>query len=747
MALGSDDSVNIIVKATAEGSGVKETTNDLNSLSKSATTTEVSLSKLSGAVATGDAIYNAFSRTLNSVKNFVTDSYKAYEEQEVAIARLQAGINNVRSATDKHIGALLEQAKALQQVTRFSDEQYISAQGILSTFQLNQRAIATLTPLLADMSEGIAHISGGMPDLEENAKLVAKAIGGEDTAGLSGALRRNGVMLNAHQTELLKTGDFQQRLSTITQVLNDNFKGMAVAAGDTAAGSMAKLHNTIRDVKESVGQVEVAISSGLIGSLIHLIGANGQAITSFIVAGIAATGAAAGLFLVAKAISALSIQGLIATFTNPLILGLTAVAALAGVVVYKAMGDFQKKMADTQKTSTALADGLGSAIPKGAGAASGAMKDLKDKLADVDDQMNKSNSNFQQRLAEMLNGHETKVKDLRAQLDTENQDFKDIQFKKEITFKDSQKIIVDTHAKKIQDLEDQYQKELKNAKGADAQKLADLEVALADENRAYADQQAQKKQQYDDDVKAAKDAHDKKTSDLQKQIDEETALLNKHAGDIASIRNVTMLDEIDKLKQTHVEELKSFAKQKDDIIKSSKATTAGVADSWNGLANTLSANDGAFSGIGTKLGDSMGNALKDAIKNSLTDVGKGIVHWVDAGLLATGDSLKNAFNTKDTRSLSTIWQQAQDTAVWNHRATGGNVTAGQPYMVGENKDGSMNSTTELFVPNTSGRIIPADQTQQMLGGKGMQITQNNTIYTQFDMDIAARELGWRLANA
>lgn len=174
---------------------------------------------------------------------------------------MQAGINNVKSATDKNIDSLLKQASALEANTRFSDEAVVSAQGILTTFQLNQRAIAALTPRLLDMSEGLARVTGEMPDLEGNAILVAKALGGEDVVGLVGALRRVGVVMTQAQTEMLQTGNMEQRLATITKVLDQNFKGMSEAAGSTGAGAMAKLRNAINNLQEQFGG---AISKAII---------------------------------------------------------------------------------------------------------------------------------------------------------------------------------------------------------------------------------------------------------------------------------------------------------------------------------------------------------------------------------------------------------------------------------------------------------------------------------------------------
>lgn len=52
------------------------------------------------------------------------------------------------------------------------------------------------------------------------------------------------------------------------------------------------------------------------------------------------------------------------------------------------------------------------------------------------------------------------------------------------------------------------------------------------------------------------------------------------------------------------------------------------------------------------------------------------------------------------------------------RASGGPVSAGNPYFVGENRDGSLNSTSELFVPRTSGTIVNSSDLQSMLGKSG-----------------------------
>lgn len=212
-----------------------------------------SFGQMAAAVATGTAIFETLKSVTFGVVGVFTDSIEAFEKQELATVRLRTGINNVKTATDKNIDSLLKQATALEKNTRFSDEAIISAQGILTTFQLNQKAISAITPRLLDMSEGLARVTGEMPDLEGNAILVAKAIGGEDVVGLVGALRRVGVVMTQHQTDLLTTGNMQTRLATITEVLDNNFRGMAESAGTTTAGKIAILQNAINNLQEQLG--------------------------------------------------------------------------------------------------------------------------------------------------------------------------------------------------------------------------------------------------------------------------------------------------------------------------------------------------------------------------------------------------------------------------------------------------------------------------------------------------------------
>lgn len=81
-------------------------------------------------------------------------------------------------------------------------------------------------------------------------------------------------------------------------------------------------------------------------------------------------------------------------------------------------------------------------------------------------------------------------------------------------------------------------------------------------------------------------------------------------------------------------------------------------------------------------------------------------------------------------------------------AKGGPLGAGEASIVGDNPDGSLNSTSELFVPNTPGNIVSAGQTQDalrsLLGGGGRpavsQYVDNSTHITNLPAGFSDRSV-------
>lgn len=101
---------------------------------------------------------------------------KSAQEAEQAQMRLESSVRGSYGASSNAIKAFEAQAKAIQKVTVAADEDVMGIQAMLVQFGLTQRQVLTLTPLVVDISRkwGIDYVSA--------AKAVSKAADGKATA-------------------------------------------------------------------------------------------------------------------------------------------------------------------------------------------------------------------------------------------------------------------------------------------------------------------------------------------------------------------------------------------------------------------------------------------------------------------------------------------------------------------------------------------------------------------------------------
>ena len=185
----------------------------------------------------------------------VKKSIDKFFVQEKAVARLDAALANVQGNTAGASRRLQELAAALQKTTTFGDEQIISAQAMLSTFQLTEKQITAITLILLDMAAATEKATGQSADLEAIAIALGKGFTGQ-----AGSLSRYGVVLS---DTTKKSGDFND----IIRDLDSNFKGIAESIGNTTAGRMTKLGNKIGDIQEKLGEFLVVAGEPFIGFL------------------------------------------------------------------------------------------------------------------------------------------------------------------------------------------------------------------------------------------------------------------------------------------------------------------------------------------------------------------------------------------------------------------------------------------------------------------------------------------------
>jgi polyhydroxyalkanoate synthesis regulator phasin len=161
---------------------------------------------------------------------------QAFEEEQLAVLKLQNTIDSMPKLAGATTDAFLEQAAALQKSTKFADDQTIAAQAMLGTFHLTEQQILSLMPLVQDYAAKFS------VDLVDASKQVGKAVMGQ-----RGALQRNGVLLdeNAYKAD---------KFSAVMEALRENAGGFANQEAQTMSGQLEILRNRFGDVTEAVGQ-------------------------------------------------------------------------------------------------------------------------------------------------------------------------------------------------------------------------------------------------------------------------------------------------------------------------------------------------------------------------------------------------------------------------------------------------------------------------------------------------------------
>ena len=185
---------------------------------------------------------------------FGVSSVKSYQESENALAQLNAVLKSTRGIAKVSAKSAISLANSLQKVTRYSDEQVLSAENMLLTFtKISKDVFPDTTKAVLDMSTAMG------TDLKSTAIQVGKAM--QDPVRGVTALQRVGVRLSDSQKELVKnlvaTGKTAEAQKIILKELQTEFGGSAEAAGKTFAGQLDILKNQFDEVKESIGKTIV----------------------------------------------------------------------------------------------------------------------------------------------------------------------------------------------------------------------------------------------------------------------------------------------------------------------------------------------------------------------------------------------------------------------------------------------------------------------------------------------------------
>ena len=165
----------------------------------------------------------------------------------------------LETALGRRSQGLLDQARALQQVTTFGDEAIISAQALIGAFVNDEVQIKLANAATLDLAA-----AKGM-DLTVAADLVSKTLGSS-----TNAMSRYGIQVTGAVGST-------ERLESLTNNLANVFGGQASAQAETMSGKLAQMTNALGDAGEAFGRLLFPLVIPLAEGL-KLIGESGVSI-------------------------------------------------------------------------------------------------------------------------------------------------------------------------------------------------------------------------------------------------------------------------------------------------------------------------------------------------------------------------------------------------------------------------------------------------------------------------------------
>lgn len=184
---------------------------------------------------------------------FGATSIKAFSDSEQAQVKLNDAFEKFPNLADTNVGALNALNAELQKKTRFDDEAYAAGEATLAQYGLTGQQLKDLIPLVADFA---AKTGKSLP---EASAAIGKALMGQGRA-------LKGVGINFKDA-----GSTGANFTQIMAGLRTQVGGFAEKEGQTAAGKAEILKNQFGELQEKVGALLVPALGQLIGVLTPLI--------------------------------------------------------------------------------------------------------------------------------------------------------------------------------------------------------------------------------------------------------------------------------------------------------------------------------------------------------------------------------------------------------------------------------------------------------------------------------------------
>ncbi|MGN0337898.1 MAG: hypothetical protein ACI4EE_10435 [Lachnospiraceae bacterium] len=251
----------------------KQSANTGKSMSKNMKNAGAAMTKtVKGFAKTAVAVFASISAAAK-LKEYAQECVTAAKAQIEAETKLETVLKNVESIQIRGPNAAAEAANNLKKVASdiqktgvIGDEVLLSGMQQLATFQLDDKAISTLSTGMADLLAQQKGLNASQTDAVSVANMIGKVM-----SGSTSALSRIGITFTDKQEKLLKSGDAMKRAATLAEVLQQNVGGVNKALAQTDQGKLQQAENTIGDLKEQIGMKLLPIIANIATKAVPLV--------------------------------------------------------------------------------------------------------------------------------------------------------------------------------------------------------------------------------------------------------------------------------------------------------------------------------------------------------------------------------------------------------------------------------------------------------------------------------------------
>lgn len=187
------------------------------------------------------------------------DAVKAAIKAEAAQNRLATILTTTGGATQKQIGLLNEQAKALEKVGVVSADNVKVVQSQLATFDLSYKTLRNLTPAILDYVTAEKGATASTEDFKSMTNGLAQALQGNFAS-----LTRTGFVLDETTKNMIANGTETERTAALVKVLNSTYEGFNETLTETTEGKIQQLNNQLGSLRDEIGVALLPILNKLI---------------------------------------------------------------------------------------------------------------------------------------------------------------------------------------------------------------------------------------------------------------------------------------------------------------------------------------------------------------------------------------------------------------------------------------------------------------------------------------------------